>query len=433
MATRTRPPVYTVSAVNHHISSLFSEDPVLTHIYVRGELSNVKYASSGHLYFSLKDEKSQLRCAMWASSVRNLKTPLKDGDSVIAYGQISVFERDGTYQLYVTAVRMESGVGRLYEQYEALKARLMEMGMFDPSYKKPIPEYIRTLGVVTAETGAAVRDIITVSRRRNPGIRIILYPAKVQGEGSADSVAAGIEALDALGCVDVIIAGRGGGSIEDLWAFNEEKVAYAIWNCSTPVISAVGHETDTTIADFVADLRAPTPSAGAELAVADMTQTMLRLDEKRLRMAQLMNHTLDVTRQRAERYSLKLQLKGPEGKLRESVHFLAQTSDRMNTLMEMRVREARERMERSSMLLDSKINEQTRGALHRLELLEGRLRALSPQAKLDAGYAYVEREDGRGVRSAAELAEGDCLVVRMRDGSAKTRVEEIRSQDGNGY
>ena len=432
MTTRTRPPVYTVTAVNHHISSLFSDDMVLNNIYVKGELSNVKYASSGHLYFSLKDEKSQIRCAMWASSVKKLKTVLKDGDNVIVFGQISVFERDGTYQLYASAVRMESGVGRLYEQFEALKEKLQEMGMFDASYKKPIPAYVRTLGVVTAETGAAVRDIINVSRRRNPGIRIILYPAKVQGDGSADSVAAGIEALDALGIADVIIVGRGGGSIEDLWAFNEEKVAYAIWNCSTPVISAVGHETDTTIADYTADLRAPTPSAGAELAVMDMTAVVIRLEEMRLRLLQLMKHRIDQEFQRIERFKLKLQLKGPEGKLRESIHFLAQTSDRMSYLMTARLTDIRSCQERCLMLLDSRIQERTGTARHRLELMEGRLSALSPGAKLNAGYAYIEGADGKGLRSVSEIEPGDQLIVRMKDGSVQTRVEEVRDQDGNG-
>ena len=432
MVNRTRPPVYTVTAVNHHISSLFSEDPVLNHIYVRGELSNVKYASSGHLYFSLKDEKSQIRCVMWASSVRSLKSTLKDGDSVIVFGQVSVFERDGTYQLYVTAVRLESGVGRLYEQYEALKARLLEMGMFDSSYKKPIPEYVRTLGVVTAATGAAVRDIINVARRRNPGISIILYPARVQGEGAADSVAAGIEALDRLGYVDVIIVGRGGGSIEDLWAFNEEKVAYAIWNCNTPVISAVGHETDTTIADYVADLRAPTPSAGAELAVADMEETLLRLQEKRLRLSRLMKHRLDGSRQLAERYALKVQLKGPEGKLREGIHAIAKTRDRMDHLMNLRLRDVSGELERRQSVLEASMTDQLTRAMHRAALLEGRLKALSPQAKLDAGFAYVEGPGGGGIHSVGEIAPGDLLTVRLRDGSVAARAEEIRSLYGEG-
>ena len=431
MAVRSRPPVYTVSAVNHHISSLFAQDTVLNHIYVKGELSNVKYASSGHLYFSLKDEKSQIRCVMWASSVRSLKARLKDGDSVIVYGQVSAYERDGSYQLYVTAVRMETGVGRLYEQYEALKARLLEMGMFDASYKKPIPEYVRTLGVVTAQTGAAVRDIIQIARRRNPGIRIILYPARVQGDGAAESVAAGIEALDALGCVDVIIVGRGGGSIEDLWAFNEEKVAYAIWNCSTPVISAVGHETDTTIADYVADLRAPTPSAGAELAVADMAKVQQMLQEKRLRMLGLMNRQIDQSRRAAERCQLRLRLKGPEGMLQQSRFRLAQSSERLQALMEQKMEESRGKADRVRQAQDHAMGQKLDGAIHRLEVLSGRVRALSPQSRLDQGYAYVEGTDGRGLGSVRGVHEGDGLKIVMRDGRVYALAQKVEmDEDG---
>ena len=425
MAVRAKPQVYSVSAVNHHISSLFEGDSVLTHIYVRGELSNVKYASSGHLYFSLKDEKSQIRCAMWASSRRNLKVKLKDGDSIIAFGQISVYERDGTYQFYVTAVRPETGTGALYERYEELKKKLLEMGMFDASYKKPIPKYVRTLGVVTAQTGAAVRDIITVSRRRNPGIRIILYPARVQGDGAAASVAAGIGVLDRLGVCDVILIGRGGGSIEDLWAFNEEEVAYAIWNCETPVISAVGHETDTTIADFVADLRAPTPSAGAELAVADMSAVLLQLEEKRLRFLQLMKQQTDRADRILQQYALKMQLKGPEGRLRQSTQFLAQTSDRMFDRMDAVLKEMRGRLEREDLLVRNAIAGRLQREIHRYEILEGKLRALSPQAKLDAGYAYIEDSSRRGVSSVKGLKVGDLLTVRLRDGSVQTAVREI--------
>ena len=425
MAVRAKPPVYSVSAVNHHISSLFEGDPVLGHIYVRGELSNVKYASSGHLYFSLKDEKSQIRCAMWASNRRNLKVQLKDGDSIIAFGQISVYERDGTYQFYVTAIRSENTTGLLYERFEALKKKLLEMGMFDPSYKKPIPKYVRTLGVVTARTGAAVRDIITVSRRRNPGIRIILYPARVQGDGAAASVAAGIGALDRLGICDVILIGRGGGSIEDLWAFNEEEVAYAIWNCSTPVISAVGHETDTTIADFAADLRAPTPSAGAELAVADMRAVLLQMEEKRLRILQLMKQQTDRAERILQQHALRLRMNGPEARLRQSTQFLAQTSDRMNDRMDAVLKEMRRRLEKADLLVTNGMAGRLQREAHRYEVLEGRLMALAPQAKLDAGYAYIEDRNRRGVTSVKGVSEGDLLTVRLRDGRLQTIVSGI--------
>ena len=424
-----RPRVYTVTQVNHHISALFQKDSVLGALLVKGELSNVRYASSGHLYFSLKDETSQIRCAMWASDVRKMKERLTDGESVTIFGQIAVYERDGTYQLYAKAVRREGSTGVLYERYEALKKKLLEMGMFDESYKKPIPKYVRTLGVVTARTGAAVRDIINVSKRRNPGIRIILYPATVQGDGAAQTIVEGIEALDALGTVDVILVGRGGGSIEDLWAFNEESVARAIWNCRTPVISAVGHETDTTIADFVADLRAPTPSAGAELAVADMASVLLSLQERGVRLASLMNQRIEKARQVSRQMSLMLQLKGPEGRLKQSRQFLLGASERMDRAVDGRIREASGRLDSARTLLQIRMEDRLVRARHALELYENRLRAHSPGALLNTGYAYIEDENHRAVHSAESVRKGDTLRIRMKDGTVRALALEITPAD----
>ena len=420
-----KPQVYTVSQVNHHISTLFQRDQALNTIFVKGELSNVKYASSGHLYFSLKDEKSQIQCAMWASDVRKGKVRVKDGESVTVFGQISVYERGGIYQLYAKAIRSEGVYGALYEQFEVLKQKLYEMGMFDASYKKPIPKHVQTLGVVTARTGAAVRDIINVSKRRNPGIQIILCPATVQGDGAAQSIVSGIEALDALGYVDVIIVGRGGGSIEDLWAFNEEIVARAIFSCKTPVISAVGHETDTTIADFVADLRAPTPSAGAELAVADMTAVLLSLNERCLHLARLMQTNLMRVRQVSRQYSLLLRLRGPEGKLQQSRQFLMNAAERMDHAMDLRIREVISDLDRFKELTERRMAERILMSRHTLELLTGRLQALSPAAKLDSGYAYIEDTDHRAVCGVGMVKKGDTLRIRLRDGSIRTLVEQI--------
>ena len=417
MAAMQKPRVYTVSQVNHHISSMFREDPALNALLVGGELSNVKYASSGHLYFSLKDESSQIRCAMWAADARRLKERLRDGDSVVVYGQIAVYERDGTYQLYAKGIRKEGGIGVLYERFEALKKKLLEMGMFDEAYKKPIPKYVRTLGVVTARTGAAVRDIITVSKRRNPGIRIILCPATVQGDGAAQSIVSGIEALDALGLCDVIIVGRGGGSIEDLWAFNEEIVARAIWNCRTPVISAVGHETDTTIADFVADLRAPTPSAGAELAVEDMAGVLISLRERQARLDRLMFQSIRSGRQSLDRLKVTLRLKGPEGKLQQSRQFLLMSSERMDRAMGSRCKDASQLSQRYRERISLRMSESLMKARHRHEVLESRLMALSPQAKLDSGYAYVETADHRAVASVLSVKTDDPLLIHVKDGT----------------
>ena len=424
-----RPRVYTVTQVNHHISALFQKDSALGALLVKGELSNVRYASSGHLYFSLKDETSQIRCAMWASDVRKMKERLTDGESVTIFGQIAVYERDGTYQLYAKAVRREGSTGVLYERYEALKKKLLEMGMFDESYKKPIPKYVRTLGVVTARTGAAVRDIINVSKRRNPGIRIILYPATVQGDGAAQTIVEGIEALDALGTVDVILVGRGGGSIEDLWAFNEESVARAIWNCRTPVISAVGHETDTTIADFVADLRAPTPSAGAELAVADMASVLLSLQERGARLASLMNQRIEKARQVSRQMSLMLQLKGPEGRLKQSKQLLLGASERMDRAVDDRIREASGRLDSARTLLQIRMEDRLVRARHALELYENRLRAHSPGALLNTGYAYIEDENHMAVHSAESVRKGDTLRIRMKDGTVRALALEITPAD----
>ncbi|MCL2253547.1 MAG: exodeoxyribonuclease VII large subunit, partial [Lachnospiraceae bacterium] len=254
--------VYTVSQVNSYIKNMFTQDYLLGSVSVKGEVSNCKYHASGHIYFTLKDVKGSITCVMFAGNRPGLSFRLSDGNQVVVSGAVDIYERDGKYQLYAKKITI-SGQGQLYEQFILLKNKLEEMGMFAADYKKPIPRYINTLGVVTSSTGAAVRDIINITKRRNPYVRVLIYSAAVQGEAACDSIIRGIETL-AKENVDVIIVGRGGGSYEDLWAFNEEKLARAVFNCDIPVISAVGHETDTTIIDFVADLRAPTPSAAAE-------------------------------------------------------------------------------------------------------------------------------------------------------------------------
>ncbi|MDE5588051.1 MAG: exodeoxyribonuclease VII large subunit, partial [Acetatifactor sp.] len=251
--------VYTVGQLNSYIKNMFAQDYLLQSLFVKGEVSNCKYHASGHIYFTLKDPTGVVNCVMFAGSRAGLSFRLAEGQQVIVGGAVDVYARDGKYQLYAKQIVLD-GNGLLYEKFEQLKRELEESGMFSPEYKQPIPKYIRTLGVVTADTGAAVRDIIQITRRRNPYVQIILYPAIVQGEAAVPSVVRGIRMLERAG-VDVMIVGRGGGSIEDLWAFNEREVAQAVFDCSVPVISAVGHETDTTIIDFVSDLRAPTPSA----------------------------------------------------------------------------------------------------------------------------------------------------------------------------
>ena len=394
--------VYSVGQINTYIRNMFTQDFVLNRVSVRGEISNLKYHTSGHIYFTLKDASAAIACVMFAGARGGLAFRMSNGQQVVVDGAVNVYERDGKYQLYATKIRQD-GAGELYEKFLELKEELEEMGMFAPEYKQPIPKFVRRLGVVTAPTGAAIRDIINIATRRNPGIRIILYPAKVQGEGAAESVAAGLAALDALG-VDVIIVGRGGGSIEDLWAFNEETVARAIFSCHTPVISAVGHETDTTIADFVADLRAPTPSAAAELAVADVTAWLQTLDEDALQLQRIMQRMIKDARSRLRECELRMRYAKPQQRLMQQKQRLDEYEERLRRVMQ-------------SLL------EQTR---HQLALIEERLRRLSPYEKLESGYGCILTEDGRRIRSVSQVAPGEVVQIYLADGRMTARIQEVK-------
>ena len=371
---------------------------MLNRIYVKGEVSNCKYHTSGHIYFSLKDESGTIACVMFAGSRAGLSFRMKEGQQVIVLGSISVYERDGKYQLYAREI-VPDGAGLLYEKFEALKKELAEMGMFAPEYKQPIPKYVRTVGIVTAPTGAAVRDIINIAGRRNPYVQLILYPALVQGEGAAESIVKGIHALEAKQ-VDVIIVGRGGGSIEDLWAFNEEAVARAVFDCTVPVISAVGHETDTTITDYVADLRAPTPSAAAELAVyeyREVKETMLNCAQ-RMRRAVLIR--ADAQRARLKQMELRLKFAHPRQKLNEKRQYCVELEDRLRNLMDRR-------------LIAEK---------HRLALSAEKMKGLSPLEKLNQGFSFVQDENGRNIKSIRQVRQGERLTVYVTDGKIETEV-----------
>ena len=398
--------VYSVGQVNRYIKNMFTQDFFLQRIHVKGEVSNCKYHTSGHIYFSLKDETGSISCVMFAGARRGLAFRMKDGDRIVAGGSVDTYERDGKYQLYVREITLE-GAGALYERYLALKQELEDMGMFAEEYKQPIPRYIRRLGVVTAPTGAAVQDIRTVSLRRNPYLQIILYPALVQGEGAAESIARGIRMLDAAG-VDVIIAGRGGGSIEDLWAFNEETVARAIFECRTPVISAVGHETDFTIADFVADLRAPTPSAAAELAVDDFASLLDSIEKERRRMSLAMTEKIRRERQNLSFLQQRLRYLSPENRLREDRLHLDQLDERIRSLFDRILQRDRQR----------------------LLLLAERFSGLSPLEKLKSGYAYVQGEDGKAVTRAGQVRPGDELTIFVTDGQIHARVTDTEEKNG---
>lgn len=392
--------VYSVGQVNLYIKNLFAQDFLLERIAVKGEVSNCKYHTSGHIYFTLKDAAGAIACVMFAGSRRGLSFRMKEGDNVVVKGSVQVYERDGRYQLYAKEITLD-GAGALYVRYERLKQELAEMGMFAAEYKQPLPQYIRTLGIVTAPTGAAIRDIENIAHRRNPTVQLILYPALVQGDGAAESIVSGIRALEALG-VDAMIVGRGGGSIEDLWAFNEEIVARAVFECRVPVISAVGHETDTTIIDYVADLRAPTPSAAAELAVWEYGTAQEQADVLQRDLERAMKQRLEHAYARAERLSLRLMHGSPEHQLNARRQYTADLEERLRLYMERALR----------------------GARHRLQFTAQELELHSPLRRLSAGYSLVTDDAGRTVREFDEIEIGMRLTLHMLAGDVTARVEE---------
>jgi len=397
--------VYSVAQVNTYIKNMFSQDYMLRSIMVRGEVSNCKYHSFGHIYFTLKDKLGVISCVMFAGNRGGLSFPLKEGMQVVVSGNVDVYERDGKYQLYAKKITLD-GVGQLYERFEALKRELEERGLFASQYKQPIPPYIKTLGVVTAKTGAAVRDIINIAKRRNPYVQIIVYPAIVQGEYAAQSIVNGIRALENMG-VDVMIVGRGGGSIEDLWAFNEEIVAQAVFDCGVPIISAVGHETDTTIIDYVADLRAPTPSAAAELAVADIALLLEQLQGMRDYLRTAMMRKLEQKRMFLSHEAMRLKQFSPQSKIQAMRFASMRAQERMQNAMESILQEYH----------------------RRLAVYIERLKGVSPLDKLNQGFSHVADAQGKTVTNVDKVAVGDALTVHVKNGKLITRVEDIIQAD----
>lgn len=390
--------VYTVGQVNSYIKNMFEQDFLLQELSVKGEVSNCKYHSSGHIYFTLKDSKGIIACVMFAGNRSGLNFRMAEGMQVIARGTVTVFERDGKYQLYAKSIRRD-GDGALYEQFGQLKKKLEELGMFAPEYKKPIPRYIRTLGVVTAPTGAAVRDIINIASRRNPYVQILLYPALVQGEGASESIVRGIKLLEEKQ-VDVMIVGRGGGSIEDLWAFNEEAVAQAVFDCQIPIISAVGHETDTTIIDFVSDLRAPTPSAAAELAVYDVGEAFACLEGFRISLYRQIQGKLRLGRASLKALEVQLKMGSPMGRIREKRSALMSMEDKLVMAMKNRILHDR----------------------HRMAVYIERLKGLSPLDKLNQGYSYAEDGNGRTLNDIHKVSLGELIQVYVKNGKIQASV-----------
>ena len=463
---RTSRKEYTVSQVNRYLSRMIQEDFLLSRLTVAGEISNLKMHPSGHIYFTLKDQASQLSGIMFAGKRAGLSFRLENGMKVLVTGRIGLYEAGGSYQIYADSFQL-AGQGELYLRFEALKKELMEMGLFDPMYKKPIPKYARRIGVVTASSGAAVRDIVQIARRRNPFVEITLFPALVQGEGAVPSIVRGIRTLDRMG-LDALIVGRGGGSIEDLWAFNEEAVAKAIFDAETPIISAVGHETDTTIADFVADLRAPTPSAAAELAVFDYMQFVDDLSSFTYSFHERIEKKILSYRQKVKERELQFSALHPKSILQGKQHRLLDLENRFQNAIREVIQEKKDRlqsytafsknMERSLAVGKAKLSEyrkfsplmeerllktkhrvleyqafserikgKVQNTKHRLELLSEQFDALSPLRLLSKGYSYVRNEEGHRVSSIKQLTEGERIALQFSDGAAAARIEEIKS------
>ena len=397
------PGALSVSDVNRYVKMLMENDALLSSISVKGEISNLKYHTSGHLYFTLKDADSELSAVMFRSAVSNMRFVARNGMQVTAYGKISVYEKSGKCQIYVSAM-IDNGVGELQIQYERLFRKLSEEGLFLDDRKKPLPKIPSCIGIITSPTGAAVKDMINVTGRRWPLAKILLYPSLVQGSDAPESLCRGLEYLNADGTCDVIIIGRGGGSIEDLWAFNDERVVRAIAASEIPVISAVGHETDFTLSDFAADKRAPTPSAAAEIAVPDRQELKMRIDDAFGRTENSFERYLSEKRSRLSALSKQIELCSPSAKLE---------SERRELLHKYHI-------------LERSVNEIYRKQNDRLRALIGRLDAINPLAVLSRGYSVSKKADGGVVASAAALSAGENISILYADGEAKATVTEVQ-------
>ena len=396
-------PVFRVSELNEYVSLVLSNDPNLCDLKVSGEISGFKRHSSGHLYFSLKDENALVRCVMFRQQAMRLNFEPKDGMQVLLYGRASLYEKDGSFQLYANYLK-KSGEGELYLKFLALKKELEERGWFDEAHKKQIPFLPRRVGVVTSGTGAAVQDILNIIHRRFPRMPVIVASVRVQGTGAAEEIAKAISELNKKLAADVLIVGRGGGSMEDLWAFNEPVVAAAIYNSEIPVVSAVGHETDFTIADFVADLRAPTPSAAAELCVPEMDAVYegVRLQTRRMQRA----------------LNVKLE------RMRSNVRLFA--SSRAFRLLENRLMSERQSLDGMRERAYRGSREQIVNARHALSRMSAQLKALDPSAVLERGYAILTDTSGHAISEVAAMQPGDAINIHMRDGVAGARIETVK-------
>lgn len=390
--------ILTVAQVNAYIKKLFEMDYIVKQVWIQGEVSNCKVHSSGHIYFTLKDAMSSIACVMF-KGYRQSGAQLKDGMKVIAQGSVSVYERSGQYQLYVKEF-IEDGIGLLYKRFEELKERLEDLGWFSSELKKPIPFYPRKVGIVTSETGSVIADIVNISKRRNPYIQLVLYPTLVQGTEAKNGIVEGIKTLDAMEDVDVIIVGRGGGSFEDLFSFNEESVARAIFEANTPIISAVGHETDFTIADFVSDLRAPTPSAAAELAIPSYIELNDYLTGFQDRLYKSLSLKIDQKKSLIALYEAKFERYHPKRSIEQMLQYLIDLQDQLETSLMIQIKDKRAY----------------------LELLSERLKRVSPIEKLKDGYVFAMDLEGRPIKTIQNVSIGKEITIQLADGQFKAQV-----------
>ena len=395
----------TVGELNRYVKMLMDNDALLSAVSVRGEISNLKYHSSGHLYFTLKDGDAEIAAVMFRSAAMNLKMVARDGMQVVAFGRVSVYEKSGKCQLYVSAM-LDNGIGALQLEYERLKKQLEAEGLFDKDKKRPLPRFPKCIGIITSPTGAAVRDMINVTGRRWPTAKILLYPALVQGEQAPASLCAGLDLLNAIEACDVIIIGRGGGSIEDLWAFNDERVVRRVAASETPIISAVGHETDFTLCDFAADLRAPTPSAAAELAVPDRDEMRIRLDELLGRIENSTLRTVNAKRERLLNVANRLELLSPSGRLMLEKKELLRKKTALEQRIERIVGKRREE----------------------LSIASAKLVATNPLAVLARGYSYTQKA-GVVVSSVSQISNGDVIDIKFADGGASAEILSVNKNN----
>ena len=394
------PTVYSVSQLNSYVKGVLDRDENLAHIFVTGEISNYKAHYSGHLYMTVKDETASIKAVMFAGNATKLRFKPENGMKILAFGTVSLFPRDGSYQLYINYMQPD-GVGALNIAFEQLKKKLEAEGLFRQEYKKPLPEFPQKIGVVTSSTGAAVQDIFNVLKRRFPVAEVVLRPCQVQGEGAAEDIAKAIYEFNKLNAADVLIVGRGGGSIEDLWAFNEEIVARAVFASRIPVISAVGHETDYTICDFVADLRAPTPSAAAECAVPDIFELKANLVSLRQHIISLTRNKMNIERSSLSSFEKRLALRDPVTNINEQRKEIVYLTEKLSIIT-------------NSILDDNK---------SKISALAGKLDALSPLSVISRGYALVEKDD-KPVTKVKDLKKDDVISIKLSDGQVEARIGE---------